>query len=108
MTSDGGCKFIYYAGNALPPHIQSTSISYSPLAFRFIARKFITYKKRCAGRRWGGQVIPLPFTSGSNYIVVMYFTGSFYDGLRVKTPDEFDLNLIFDLKLPKDKFKVSE
>ena len=38
----------------------------------------------------------------------MYFTGSFYDGLRVKTPDEFDLNLIFDLKLPKDKFKVSE
>ena len=36
----------------------------------------------------------------------MYFTGSYYDGLRVNKPDEFDINLVFDLNLPKNKFKV--
>ena len=40
LISDlGGCKFNYNARNALPLHIQSTSIRYSPLAFRFIARQ---------------------------------------------------------------------
>ena len=38
LISDlGGCKFNYSARNVLPLHIQSTSIRYSPFAFRFIA-----------------------------------------------------------------------
>ena len=37
----------------------------------------------------------------------MYFTGSYYDGLRVDKPNEFDLNLVCDLRMPKDRFKVS-
>ncbi len=37
----------------------------------------------------------------------MYFTGSYYDGLRVGHPDEFDLNLVMDLSVPKNSFEFS-
>ena len=37
----------------------------------------------------------------------IYYTGSFFDGLRIEHPDEFDLNIVLDLKLPKQSFKVS-
>ena len=41
LISDfGGCKLNYSARNVLPLHIQSTSIRYSPIAFRFIAGRF--------------------------------------------------------------------
>ena len=39
ISDHGGGKFNYSARNVLPLHIQSTSIRYSPLAFRFIARQ---------------------------------------------------------------------
>ena len=41
ISDHGGCKFNYNARNVLPLHIQSTSICYSPLAFRFIARQVL-------------------------------------------------------------------
>ena len=37
----------------------------------------------------------------------IYYTGSFFDGLRIENPDEFDLNIVLDLKLPKQSFRVS-
>ena len=36
----------------------------------------------------------------------IYYTGSFFDGLRIENPDEFDLNIVLDLKLPKQSFKL--
>ena len=39
FSNHGGSKFNYNTTNALPLLIQSTSIRYSPLAFRFIARQ---------------------------------------------------------------------
>ena len=37
----------------------------------------------------------------------IYYTGSFFDGLRIENPNEFDLNIVLDLKLPKQSFRVS-
>ena len=36
----------------------------------------------------------------------LYFTGSFYDGLKVGEPEEFDLNLVLEPKLPKGTFEI--
>merc|ERR1712226_1698271 len=36
----------------------------------------------------------------------IYHTGSFFDGLRIEHPDEFDLNIVLDLKLPKQSFRL--
>ena len=36
----------------------------------------------------------------------IYYTGSFFDGLRIENPDEFDLNIVLDLKLPKQSFQL--
>ena len=36
----------------------------------------------------------------------IYYTGSFFDGLRIENPNEFDLNIVLDLKLPKQSFKL--
>ncbi|KAM7294526.1 cyclic GMP-AMP synthase isoform X1 [Ixodes scapularis] len=35
------------------------------------------------------------------------YTGSYYDGLRTKMADEFDINLVLDLPFRKDEFTVS-
>ena len=37
----------------------------------------------------------------------LYYTGSFYDGLRVDKPHEFDLDFVMDISLPKDAYSVS-
>ena len=39
ISDHGGGTLDYSAKDVLPLHIQSTSIRYSPLAFRFIARQ---------------------------------------------------------------------
>ena len=36
----------------------------------------------------------------------IYYTGSFFDGLRIENPNELDLNIVLDLKLPKQSFKL--
>lgn len=35
------------------------------------------------------------------------FTGSYYDGLRIKKADEFDIDLVLNLPFEKDEFTVS-
>ncbi|CAN8006009.1 unnamed protein product, partial [Ixodes pacificus] len=35
------------------------------------------------------------------------YTGSYYDGLRIKKADEFDINLVLNLPFEKDEFTVS-
>ncbi|CAN8026188.1 unnamed protein product [Ixodes persulcatus] len=36
------------------------------------------------------------------------YTGSYYDGLRTKKADEFDINLVLDLPFKKNEFTVSD
>ncbi|KAG0439596.1 hypothetical protein HPB47_016588 [Ixodes persulcatus] len=36
------------------------------------------------------------------------YTGSYYDGLRTKKADEFDINLVLNLPFKKDEFTVSD
>ena len=36
----------------------------------------------------------------------VYHTGSFYDGLKVGEPEEYDLNLVLEPKLPKGTFEI--
>ncbi|EEC13017.1 conserved hypothetical protein [Ixodes scapularis] len=36
------------------------------------------------------------------------YTGSYYDGLRTKKADEFDINLVLNLPFEKDEFTVSD
>jgi hypothetical protein len=38
----------------------------------------------------------------------IYHSGSYYDGLRVGDPREFDLNLLLDLSIFKDYFIVEK
>jgi len=36
----------------------------------------------------------------------IYYTGSYYDGLRIENPDEYDLNIVLNLKLPRHTFRL--
>ena len=36
------------------------------------------------------------------------FTGSYYDGLRIGNPNEFDLNVVFDISVPRSNCRVRD
>ncbi|KAG0436178.1 hypothetical protein HPB47_018094, partial [Ixodes persulcatus] len=59
-----------------------------------------TEEERVDGNRRAGR--------GAQSVIALEYTGSFYEGLRIKKADEFDINLVLNLPFEKDEFTVSD